>query len=248
MYPVPPADAALVTNAMEQWIQQVFDAPEFGILVLPAGFLLGVITAFGTLGCCAPLMAAVIAFAGSREGQQKKDIFFIASFFMVGAVIALSAAGGLIGYLGQAAGSSLGMFGKILIAILTISFGLATLNLLPFRLPTFTLTKWKLPQGFLGASIFGVAVGGTSTAYTMACCGPVMLPIVLGIAALKGQGLWGALILAMFAIGYSLPMVAAILGIGLGKLSGIANKAAVPVRIGSGILLIGAGLWLLLTL
>jgi cytochrome c biogenesis protein CcdA len=76
----------------------------------------------------------------------------------------------------------------------------------------------------------------------------LMLPVVLGLSILEGKGGWGALILATFAIGYSLLMVAAILGIGLGKLTGIASKIARPIRIVSGILLLGAGAWLLLTL
>ena len=233
---------------MEEWIKQVFSAPEFGVLVLPAGFLLGLITAFGSIACCAPLFAAVIGYAGSSEGQQKRDIFVIAGFFMLGAVLSLTAAGWLVGAIGQAAGNTFGLYGKIFIAIITIFLGFTALNLLPFRLPTFSPVKGKLPTGLLGASIFGLAIGGGSTAYTMACCGPMMLPVVLGLSVLKGQGAWGASILGTFAIGYSLPMVAAILGIGLGKLTGIATKIAGPVRIVSGVLLIGAGFWLLLTL
>ncbi len=233
---------------MEAWIQQVFNAPEFGVLLLPAGFLLGLLTAFGSLACSAPLMAAVIGYAGSREEQQRRDIFVIAGFFMLGSVLSLTAAGYLVGYIGQAAGSTFGLYGKILIAIITIFFGLAALNLLPFRLPTFGPIKRKLPTGLLGASIFGLAIGCGSIAYTMACCGPMMLPVVLGLSILEGKGGWGALILATFAIGYSLLMVAAILGIGLGKLTGIASKIAGPIRIVSGVLLLGAGVWLLVTL
>ena len=233
---------------MEEWIKQVFSAPEFGVLVLPAGFLLGLITAFGSIACCAPLMAAVIGYAGSREEQQQRDIFVIAGFFMLGAVLSLTAAGWLVGAIGQAVGSTFGLYGKIFIAIIAIFFGFAALNLLPFRLPTFSPIKRKLPTGLLGASIFGLAIGGGSIAYCMACCGPMMLPVVLGLSVLKGQGVWGASILATFAIGYSLPMVATILGIGLGKFTGIANKIAKPIRIISGIVLIGAGFWLLLTL
>lgn len=233
---------------MQEWINQIFSAPEFGLMVLPAGFLLGLITATGCLGCCAPVVAAVIGYAGSREGEQRRDVFVIAGFFMVGTVLALSAAGWLVGAVSQSFGSTFGLYGKILIAVITVFFGFAALNLLPFKLPTINPTKAHLPPGLLGASIFGLAVGGASTAYTMGCCGPMLLPVVLGLSLLKGQAGWGALILATFAIGYSLPMVAVILGIGLGKLSGIANRIATPVRIVSGIMLIGAGIWLLFTL
>jgi len=233
---------------MEEWISQVFTAPEFGILVLPAGFLLGLITAFGTFCCSAPMMASIVGYAGSRENQRQRDIFVIAGFFMLGAVLSLTAAGWIVGAIGQAAGSTFGLYGKMFIAIITIFFGFAVLNLLPFHIPSFSPVKGKLPSGLLGASIFGLAIGGGSTAYTMACCGPMMLPVVLGLSVLKGQGAWGALILATYAVGFSLPMSATILGIGVGKLFGITNKIAEPIRIASGILLLVAGFWLLFTL
>jgi cytochrome c biogenesis protein CcdA len=233
---------------MEAWIQQVLNASQFSVVVLPAGFLLGLITAFGSLACCAPMMAAVIGYAGSREDQRRRDFFVIAGFFMLGAVLSLTAAGWIVGAIGQAAGSTFGLYGKIFIAVITIFFGFAVLNLLPFRIPSFSPVKGKLPSGLLGASIFGLAIGGGSTAYTMACCGPMMLPVVLGLSVLKGQGAWGALILATYAVGFSLPMSATMLGIGMGKLSGITNKIAKPIRIASGILLLVAGFWLLFTL
>ena len=232
---------------MEAWIQQVFNAPQFGILALPAGFLLGLITAIGCIACSAPLIAAVVGYAGSRENTQKNDILVIAGFFMLGTVIALSAAGYLVGYIGQVAGSTFGLYGKLLVAIITILFGFAALDILPFSIPSFNPVKSNLPRGFVGASVMGLGVGGASITYTMACCGPMILPVVLALSILKGQGVWGAMILGAFAIGYSLPMVAAILGIGLGKLTGIANKVAKPVRLTSGALLVGAGFWLILT-
>ncbi len=144
---------------------------------------------------------------------------------MLGAIISLSIAGGIVGFIGQVTGSTFGIYGKIVIALITIFFGFAALNILPFRLPSFTPVTGKLPKGLFGASTFGLAIGAASTAYCMACCGPMMLPVVLGLSILKGQGIWGILILAMFAIGYGLPMAGAILGIGLGKVNSIANKA-----------------------
>ncbi len=233
---------------MQEWINQVFSAPEFGLLALPAALLFGLITALACLGCCAPIIVSVIGYAGSREDQQRRDIFVIAGFFMLGTVLALSAAGLLVGYIGQAASNTFGLYGKIFIAIVVIFFGFAALNILPFKLPSIDPSKSKLPKGLLGASIFGLAVGAGSTAYVMGCCGPVLLPVVLGLSMLKGQPGWGALILAVFAIGYSLPMVALILGVGMGRLAVISNKIAGPIRIASGIILIAAGFWLLFTL
>jgi cytochrome c biogenesis protein CcdA len=233
---------------MQDWITQVFSAPEFGLMVLPAGLLFGLITSFACMGCSAPLIAAIIGYAGSREGEQQRDTFVIAGFFMLGTILAFSAAGWAVGFIGQAVGNAFGLYGKIFIAILAIFFGFVALNLLPFRLPSLTPATGKLPSGILGASIFGLGVGVVSVTYTMGCCGPMLLPVVLGVSALKGEGGWGALILAMFAVGYSLPLVAAILGIGLGKLTGFVHKIAGPIQKLSGVLLIVAGVWLLFTL
>jgi cytochrome c-type biogenesis protein len=232
---------------MEQWISQVFSAPEFGVLVLPAGFLLGLITAISSIGCCAPLFAAVIGFAGTRENMRRRDIFIIAGFFVLGAIIALTIAGIIVGFAGQLS-STFGTVGKIIIAVLAILFGFAALNIIPLRIPSLSFAKASLPSSMVGSAVFGLATGGASTTYTMACCGPVMLPIVLGLSVLKGEGIWGALIMAMFAIGFSLPMAAAIVGIGFGKLTGFVNKIATPIRIISGILLIGTGIWIFFTL
>ncbi len=232
---------------MEEWIKQVFTASEFGILVLPAGFLLGLITAFGSFFCSAPMMAGIVGYAGSRNDLHRRDVLVAVAFFMLGTIVSLSAMGFLVGYFGQAAESSLGIYGKILIGIVIILFGFAALDILPFKLPTPRFFGGKFPNGLLGASVFGLAIGGASTTCIMACCGPAMLPIVLGLSALSGQGTWGAAILATFAVGFSLPMAATMLGIGMGKLSGIANRIARPTRIASGILLLVAGFWLIFT-
>jgi cytochrome c-type biogenesis protein len=233
---------------MQEWINQIFSAPEFGLMAIPAGLLFGLITSFACMGCSAPIIAAIIGYAGSREGEQKRDTFIIAGFFLLGTVLAFSAAGWAVGFISESVSSAFGFWGKIIIAILSIFLGFLALNLLPFKLPSFTPATGKLPPGMLGASMFGLGVGVVSVTYTMGCCGPIMLPVVLGVAALKGQAGWGALILAVFAVGYSLPLVAAILGIGLGKLTGFFHKIAGPIQKLSGILLIGAGIWLLFTL
>jgi cytochrome c-type biogenesis protein len=233
---------------MFDWIQSVFNSPEFGLLVLPASLLLGLISSFACLGCCAPLVVAIIGFAGSRESNQRRDTFIIAGFFLLGSVLAFSAVGWLAGFVGQAAQSAFGFYGKIVVAILAIILGFIALDLLPFRIPSVKAVPGKLPAGAPGAALFGLAVGVISVTYTMGCCGTLLLPVVLGVTALKGQAGWGAVILAMFAVGYSLPFVALTLGIGLGKAVGFMKRISGPVQKVSGAILIVAGFWLLFTL
>ena len=71
---------------------------------------------------------------------------------------------------------------------------------------------------------------------------------MLGVAAMRGQPGWGALIMTLFAVGFSLPLSAVMLGVGVSRLTVVATKAAAPLRYVAGVLLLVAGFWLLMTI
>lgn len=229
-----------------EWITTVFESPEFGIAILPASFLLGLLT---TMGSCVNwgILGAVVGFAGSRdESFRFRDALLTSLFFFIGTIASLAILGLFAGYLGKIAGANFGRYGTIVAAFAAILFGLAALNILPFRTPSVNIAGWKRGSGWLGASVFGLAVGTASLTITMGCCGP-LLPVVLGIAAAKGKLGWGALILTMFAIGYSLPLALLMLGIGAGRVTSFAKKAIRPIRTVAGAALVLVGFWLLAT-
>lgn len=229
------------------WITRVFETPEFGLMALPAAILLGLLTAVGS-GCNIALLAAVAAYAGSRDDHRRRDALLAAVSFMLATTLALAVLGAIIGFLGNAAAGNLGRYTTALAGSVAIFFGLMTLDLLPFRLrlPAFASVKSVKDRrrGLLSAAVFGLAAGAATISCTIFCSAP-LVPVVLGLAAVRGQGGWGALILAMFALGYSLPLTAAMLGINLGKLTGTAAKLAKPIRTTAGLVLIAAGFWLL---
>ena len=230
-----------------EWIKTIFESSEFGIAILPASFFLGLLT---TIGSCVNwgILGAVVGFAGSRDESFKlRDALLTSLFFFVGTIASLAILGLLAGYLGKIAGANFGRYGTIAAAFAVILFGLATLNILPFKMPSVDLTRWRRAGGWLGASFFGLAVGAASITCTMSCCGP-LLPVVLGVVAAKGQMGWGALILTMFAIGYSLPLALLMLGVGAGRVTSFAKKAVRPIRIVAGTVLILVGFWLLVTI
>ncbi len=231
---------------MQEWVNQVLSSAEFSAIMLPAAFVLGLIGAVGS-ACNIAVFAAIAGYSGSREYQQRRDVYLTSVFFLLGTVVALAALGALVGYFGQVLGGQLGRYGKIFAGFVAILFGISVLNLLPFRMPSFDFTKNRRKSGLMGSAVFGFAFGGASVTCTMVCCG-AMLPIVLGVAAIKGNVVWGALIMAMFALGYSTPFVLAMFGVGLGKISLLANKPAKPLRYIGGVLLIGAGFWILTTI
>lgn len=229
-----------------EWIKEVFASSEFGMAILPASFFLGLLTAFSS--CCnLAVLAAVAGYAGSRENSARRDAIYTSIFFLLGTTISLAALGLLVGYFGQLAGGSLGRYGMALTGLVAIFFGLVTLNLLPFKMPTIKITNKTRRPGFWGAALFGLVIGGASITCTLGCSGP-LLPLALGLAAGRGQTGWGALILTLFAIGYSLPMAAIMLGVGVGRMSSFFKKAGGPVRIIAGVALLAAGFWILITL
>ena len=230
---------------MQEWIARVIDAPEFGIAVLPAVFLLGMISAVGS--CCNyALLAAVAGFAGSREDIRKKNIWLAGISLMGGAIISLAVLGTLAGHLGGMVGSNFGRYGTVVAGLVIILFGLGALKLFPFRLPSFKLRENNRPRGTFGAAVIGLAVGASSISCTMICCGP-LLPVVLGLALIMGESIWGALIMTSFAVGYSLPLAAMMAGISFGRLTLVTGRAVPIVRSVAGVVMIVAGFWMLLT-
>ncbi len=143
---------------------------------------------------------------------------------MLGTVGAFAALGAVSGFVGQVAGASLGLYWKLFAGFISVLFGLATLSLLPFDLAKlgFTGTTWKMQSS--GATIYGLAVGGGAATCSM-FCNPV-LPVALAVTTLQGHTLWGAAILAVFSIGYSLPMAGILVGMGLGfrRLTSVFHK------------------------
>jgi len=231
---------------MQEWIEATLNAPEFSLAVLPALFLLGLLVAASN--CCTPAVVGLIAgYSGTGERGDRRAAILVGVFFLVGTVAALAVLGAATGFVSQIAGSKLGSYWKIFGGLVAVLFGLATLGQLPFRLPRLGLTKRPAPNGPLGASIFGFAVGGTSIT-CMLCCNP-LLGVPLGVAALQGKTLWGAGMLTAFGVGYSLPFAAVLVGLqaGFGKLKEASQRAASIIKTIAGIVLIAAGFYLLAT-
>ncbi len=98
-----------------------------------------------------------------------------------------------------------------------------------------------------GATIYGLAVGGGAAACSV-CCNPI-LPVALAVTTLQGHTLWGAAILTVFSIGYSLPIVGVLVGLGLGfrRLTSVVQKINPVIQKGAGVLLIVLGFYFLST-
>lgn len=230
---------------MEHWIQQTLAADHLSVAVLPAAFVLGVLGSI-TSCCTLPVIGAVVGYAGGIGAQRsRREVLAIALFFALGTIVSLAALGAVAGFVGEVAGASLGKYWRFAAGLMMVLFGLIAVGLLRLRVPTMDLAARAGRRGIAGALVYGLALGGATTACSFGC--NPLLPMAIGAAVLKGATLLGAVMLAVFAIGYSLPLALGLVGIGFGLagLGRIAARIMPAARIAGGALMVVVGFYLL---
>ena len=207
--------------------------------------LLGIVSAATSACCTLPALRILIGYSGAREEKNRRAAVSSVVFFTVGTILSLMIIGGIAGYVGQTAQTSLGSYWKVFAGIVAIVFGLATLKLLPFNLSLGDSNKAISRSRNLGPAAAGLLMGGGVAASSLPCNPGIF--IVLGAAVLQGQIIWAILLLASFAIGFSLPLGAVLLGVSLGKTALLTKNADTAIRWVSGCILVIAGFYLLVT-
>lgn len=231
---------------MQEWINQTLESGAFSVTVLFASFLLGLISSIACACCTFPILGAVVGYSGSRKGRGWQAVLLAGLFFMLGVIIATVILGCVAGFMGQVAQATLGRYWKLIGGFIIIFFGLGTLRLLPFKFPKRKSPEDKSrPKGLIPAALFGLIVGGGIGFCSMPCNPGIF--IVLGVAVLQGYNLRTIAILIAYAIGFSLPLAAIMLGVSFGKSIATAKKTMAAIRILAGIILVAAGFYLLAT-
>jgi cytochrome c biogenesis protein CcdA len=207
--------------------------------------LLGIVSATTSACCTLPALGILIGYSGAREEQNRRAAVGTVVFFTAGTILSLMIIGGIAGFIGQTAQMSLGGYCKIFAGIIAIVFGLATLKLLPFELPTLNLNTTGAGSKKLGSVAAGLLMGGGVAASSLPCNPGIF--IVLGAAVLQGHVVWATLLLALFAVGFSLPLGAVLLGVSLGKTALLSKNTDIAIRWVSGCILLIAGFYLLIT-
>ncbi|MBP9749391.1 MAG: sulfite exporter TauE/SafE family protein [Candidatus Pacebacteria bacterium] len=204
--------------------------------------------------CTLPLLPAYIGFlsgltqhelaAGVSKAARRK-IFLNALLFVLGFTLVFSLMGVLAGFAGSLLTPAREWL-RIIGGVFVIFFGVFMLGAfsLPLllkerrlRLPAF-FTVGSRPASFILGAAFGI--GWTP------CSGPV-LGSVLSYAGTTGEVATGAMLLAIFSLGFSVPFLA--LAAGFTQASRIVASIAPFLRVVSivgGVILIIMGLWLLL--
>ncbi len=231
---------------MQEWLNQMFTSPQWSFTLFFGALVLGVFGAVGN-GCNIAALGAIATYSGTKESTNKKDLWFTALGFMIGTLLALAIIGSLIGFLGQTAGKYIQTSGKFFAGIVLVFFGLVTLDLFPIKIPSIKLPTKLENTGLVGDILFGFALGGSTLACTLACCSPI-LPFILGMATIEGSLFKSTVLMVMFGIGYTLPLVAILMGFSFGKLAIGAGKSMDIVKKVAGGLLIGIGFYFLVTI
>jgi cytochrome c biogenesis protein CcdA len=226
-------------------VTDALQAASMGPAALPLAFLLGLVSAIASACCTLPAMGMLVAYSGTREDTSRRTAFVSALWFLIGTTLALVILGFVAGFVGQTAQAFLGRYWRIFAGAVAVLLGLATLKCLPVRLSR-RVPKDGVPSasgGKMGAALGGLFLGGGVAAFSL-CCNPGIF-IVLGASVLLGRMVWGMVLMAAFAVGFSLPLSAILFGVSFGKASLKAQKADAAIRAVAGVLLVAAGLYLL---
>jgi cytochrome c biogenesis protein CcdA len=231
---------------MNEWIQSVLNAEQTGISVLVGAFLLGGISFF--TGCCS--YAAVGAITGYTSvlgaGDKKKAVIISSLFVLIGTLISMSVIGFLIGYAGEIVVASIGNYWQIVAGVVLILFGVYILDILPFRIPSMSVNYQSKRTGIIGSGLFGFVIGGLLP-FTNICCNPIF-QIVIATSFVKGDTLWGGLMLVSFGLGFGIILSLAMfgLGLGVGRISKVLSRFAVIMKYAGGTIMILLGFYFLL--
>jgi cytochrome c biogenesis protein CcdA len=230
-----------------KWVTDALQGASMGLAALPLAFLLGLVSAVASACCTLPAMGMLVAYSGTQQNVNRRASLVSAIWFLIGTILALIILGFVAGLVGQAAQVFLGRYWKLFAGIVAVLFGLGTLKMLPFKMPSRTRKEGDASPsgGKIGAALGGLFLGGGVAASSLPCNPGIF--IVIGASILMGKLLWGMVLMAAFAIGFSLPLAAILFGVALGKASLKAKKAEVAIRMIAGVLLVCAGFYLLAT-
>ena len=226
-----------ITNTL----QQVASEP----LGLVFALILGVVSAATSVCCTLPALGVLVGYSGAQANYNRKTAVKTAVLFTMGTIVSLMIIGGIAGFVGQVAQNSLGRYWKVFAGIVAVFLGLAALNLLPFKVSFGKFEGVKSRMGKSGVVLAGLIVGGIVAVSSLPCNPGIF--IVIGAAILQGKVFWAILMLAMFAVGFSLPLGAVLLGISLSRVSLAARGADAAIRWIAGVVLVVAGFYFLAT-
>jgi cytochrome c biogenesis protein CcdA len=233
---------------METWIHEALNNEHASIMILIAVLVMGILSVF-TCACNFAIIGVVAGYSGASQTTGNTKLVLWKGFaFLAGTVLSMSLIGALFGFAGHWISASLGNYWKIAAGLIAIVFGLYSMELVPFKLPGLSFKTRDSHKSLYSAVIFGIAVGGLSSACNT-CCNP-FFPVILAASFVKGSTLWGLVMLTAFGLGFGIPLTAMIVGVnlGAGRISKSLTSVMTVMKYLGGIALILFGFYLLFSL
>uniref|UniRef100_A0A832GZQ2 Cytochrome c biogenesis protein CcdA n=1 Tax=Oscillatoriales cyanobacterium SpSt-402 TaxID=2282168 RepID=A0A832GZQ2_9CYAN len=204
-------------------------------------FLAGLLTSLTP--CMLSMLPITIGYIGGYETKTRLQAAVQSTWFALGLATTLAALGILAAVVGRIYGQ-IGIGLPIIVSVIAILMGLNLLEALPIRLPSYGGLDWiskELPDGvksYLLGLTFGLVASPCST--------PVLATLLAWISSTQDPMLGGALLLS-YTAGYVAPLIlAGMFTASIKKLLEVRRWSGwiTPV---SGVLLIGFGLFSLLS-
>lgn len=228
---------------MDTWLETLGNIVQnHGWVAFPACFLAGVISSASP--CVLAMIPLVIGFvSGYSEGSPKKAIQY-SLVFTLGLTITFTILGVIAGALGRLFGD-VGGFWKYVLPPVAIILGLFLLGVFKFNVG---ISQRFMPKrkALLGAFLMGLFFGILASP----CATPVLAVILTFASTQKRIAYSGGLLLA-YALGHWILVLGAGISAGFAQRvlasKGIANFSNYSKKVG-GLLLIGAGVYLIVSL
>ena len=200
----------------------------------------------GTLSSANPCVIVtiplVIGYVGGYAGRNRSKAFGYSLAFVLGLSITFTALGLLAGLFGTLLGD-VGSFWRYLVAGVALVMGLQLFGLFQIRLPGVQLEQSNV-KGIIGSVVLGLLFGVVSSP----CATPV-LAVILAFVASKGNPVYGASLLFIYALGHCILIVAAGTFAGIARYlieSNAIGKFSTMAKRTSGVIIILSGLYILL--
>jgi len=186
-----------------------------------------------------PLLMGVVA--GNKETSNLRRSLVFSLFFVLGLAVTFTALGLVSALLGRMFGD-VGRFWKYAVAAVCLVMGVHLLGLFHFNFAVPASLRVRT-AGKTGAFLLGLLFGVVSTP-----CAVPILAVLLAFVAQKGNIVYGAFLLFVYALGHSLLILVAGTSIGAAKKlleSKGLRKANTVLQKAAGVLILAIGLYFL---
>lgn len=207
------------------------------LLALPLAFVGGAMTGFNP--CVYPTIPVIVGYICGRGGEGKARGLLLALIFVLGLAITYVLLGLTASFVGSVLGVSRTGWTYIVGGV-CIVVGLVMSGIVPLKFATVApmQSRWSRMSGFGGALALGMLFGLVASP-----CAMPILTLILAVVALKGQAVFGSLLLFSYAIGHGLPLV--VIGAAAGAVTRLEQltRYSAWMQKGGGALLVLVGIY-----